>query len=90
MALAYIEDTSTGYLTLTVHISIQIKLSYVVWRGRLNPDTLPDSTTGSVENVTGMERLFSNWDHNTVTISRIVHKNEPIDISDALAATDFV
>lgn len=89
--LAHIADTFTGYLTLAVHISIKIKLSNVVCRGgRLNPDALPDSTAGSVEDVTGTEGLFSNWNHNTVTIRRVVHKNEPIDISDASATKYFV
>ena len=61
----------------------------MVWRGRLNPDTLPDATAGSVENVTRMERLFANWNHITFTISGVIHKDEPISISDELVGTGF-
>lgn len=49
----------------------------VPWN-RLDPNTLPDSTAGSVEDVVWLERLLADGDHIVAAVSGIVGKNEPV------------
>lgn len=37
--------------TLAVHVSGKIKLRHIVCRGSFNPDALPNTTAGSVEDM---------------------------------------
>lgn len=50
----------------------------MVPRNRLDPNTLPDSTAGSVEDVVWLERLLADGNHIVATVSGIVRKDEPV------------
>lgn len=49
--------------TLAIHVGINVKLFDPVRRRGFNPDTLPDTTAGSVENVRLIQGLLPNWDN---------------------------
>lgn len=62
-----------------MHISSQIKLHHVVDGGRFNPNTLPDTAAGCVENVRRIQRLLPNGNHVIAAVSRVVNKYEAAD-----------
>lgn len=65
-------------LTLAVLVCIKVKTRDVVSRDRLDPDTLPDTTAGGIEDVARIERLLANWNDIRVIISRVMDENEPV------------
>ena len=61
--------------TLSIRLSSYIKLSNMVGRSRLEPNLLPNTRAGAVEDVARFESLFT--DRDTSSVCRIVHKDEP-------------
>jgi hypothetical protein len=62
---------------LTIHVSSKIKLGDVIlWRS-LQPDRLPNSTTGCVEDVARAERLLADGDDEVTIICWVMDKDEP-------------
>ena len=67
-------------LTCTISSGRKLQLCDVIRRSRLDPDTLPDTTAGSVEDVRGIESLLANRNDVVVTVSRIVDEDEAVNI----------
>ena len=73
------DDRTGTRLTLPVHVRIKIQLCDVVGRRRLNPDTLPDTTAGLVEDVTLRGRLLlADRDDIVTTVRGIMYEDEPV------------
>lgn len=65
-----------GWHTLAFHVSINVEFrDMILWRS-LDPDALPNSTTGSVEDMTGPVSLLSNGNYIITIVCGIVHKDK--------------
>lgn len=65
--------------TLAMHVCIDIHFRDIVGRSRLDPNRLPDSTAGSIEDMGGHESLLANWNDIVAAIAdicRIEGKNK--------------
>lgn len=51
--------------------------------GRLNPNTLPDSAAGGVEDVRGIQSLLAHGDDVPSLVGGVVHKNQAARSADA-------
>ena len=86
--LAKLTVEALSHLTLTVHVCSEVQLSDVVGLSWLDPDTLPNAAARCVENVRLTQGLLANRNHIVAAVCRVVHKNEPRNCADMLAAED--
>lgn len=75
--LAYFFSSCIEIRTLTIHVGVEVQLSNPVCRCGFNPDTLPDTAAGRVEDVRRFQRLFANRNDMISTIRGIVDKYKP-------------
>lgn len=78
-------------LTGPISAAVDVKSGDVVCRSRLDPDTLPDTTAGSVENVIRTQSLLPDGNHIAARICGIVDKYDAVrDQSECEMATGIL
>ena len=66
-------------LTFSVHVGIQVQFSNIVARCGLDPDTLPDTTAGRIEDVGRIQSLLADGDHVWIAVRWVESEDEPFE-----------